>query len=321
MTTATRVLTGTRLSELAVCARRCACRALGHEPAEPTVQQQRYMSRGQLMEVYVRRQFAAKYGPDDIEAQVEIPWALGVGHADILVKSERLLVEVFSTTGSTIDHKIRQARLYLLNCPDADAAAVYVVDPSSLEREELVPVFTTDTDLDEMETLITSVQAAVEGGPLPDCVHTSPTGCRFSGCPFTDQAWAGWMPPDPLDVSDSPAFVQLAGDFYRKKRAREGAKALLEAADQEYGDAKDALSELLVLPGQPYTAGPFQLQRTAVKGKETFSLSRARASRAWMPADDERFGPFVKISDGHSLISIRRVSDELAPEDFGEAPF
>lgn len=276
------------------------------------------------MGLYVRRQFDAKHGADNVEAERPIAWGNGwTGHADLYVRPEKLLIEVVSTVGGNIDHKIRQVKLYLLHDTEAENAAVYVVNPSSLDREELFPVFVTDDDLDELHGLVDLMQHAAETGELPPCVHTSPTGCKFSGCPFTAAAFEGWEPPDPVDVSGTPAFRSLAAEFYQRRRAREGAKALLEAADAEYAETKAALAELMT-PDLPYTAGPLELKRTMVRGRETFSYARAKQAGVITPALEEALQPFVKVSDGYSTISIRRVSDEpvLSPDEFGdEAPF
>lgn len=316
-----RVLTGTRLSELAACPRRCACRALGHEAAEPPARQRRYLVRGQMFESYVALQFEAKYGKTAIERQREIPWALGTGHADIYIRPEKLIIEVVSTVGGNIDAKIRQARLYLMHDPEAETAAVYVVDPSSLDAEDLIPVHTDDHQLAELEERIAAVQAAIDGGPLPDCVHATPPGCRYSGCPFTQSAWADWQPPTPVDLSDTPGLVSLTADFYRAKQTREHAKAQLEDAESVYRDAKEALAEILALPKIPYRAGPFEVSRTQVAGRVTFSFARACETGAIPPAMQDALAPFVKVGHPHSRINIRRVSDEPVPDDWGAVPF
>lgn len=273
------------------------------------------------MELYVRRQFEEKYGKDQIEAQREVTWPLGTGHIDIYVRSEKLIVEVVSTVGGSIEHKIRQARLYLMHDPEALNAAVYIVNPSSLSGEEFLPVYTSDQDIIDLQDRIASVQTAVDGGPLPDCVHNSPSGCAHSGCPFYKTAWEGWEPPDPVDLSDSPAVVRLAADYYHADKAYREAKALEEERKATRDALKDDLVELLPV-GQDVTAGPLSVRRIHVTGRETLSWSKARQA-GLPPGVEEILQPFVSISDGYSRLQIKRVSDDpiTASNDFGDVPF
>ena len=320
MAVARKPLTGVRLSELAKCPRCCACRAIGCEPALPSDRQARLMNRGRVLGRMVADEFAKKHGADAVEYEREIVWPLGVGHADIYLKPDRLLIEVFSTSGSDYTAKIKQAKRYLHFDQEAEAAAVYVLNVTDLSREEVFPVFLTDQDREEIEAEVAAVQAAIDGtGPLPECVHSSPDGCRYSGCPFTASAWDGWTPPDPVDLSDSRALVAGAAELYQAKKVLAERKAMVEDAQRVYDDAKAALVDVLPVVGVEMKAGPLSVKRVLVKGRETLSWSKAKAA---LP--DDTLGmlqPFVKVSDSYSRVDVRRMSDDPVTGEYGEVPF
>ena len=319
----TRVLEGLRLSELARCTKMCALRGLGAEPTEPTDKAKRWLARGQMFGFYAYQQFAERYGADNIEREREIPWPLGTGHADVYVKPENLIVEVVSSTSpaGVIDGKIRQARQYLHYDEEAESAAVFIINPADLDREDLIPIILRPEDAAEIESDVAAVQAAVEGGPLPECVASSPTECKHSCfCSFTAEAWAGWEPPQPLSSTD-PELAGLAREYYEAKREERTAAAnadLLKSARQEI---EQRLADLGVEPGHDIEVAGLRLRRTRVKGSQTFSFSRAKKAGIWTPAHDDLFGPFCKVGSGFDRWMVDRVGD--TPDlDFGsEAPF
>lgn len=321
---ATRVLEGVRLSELARCARQCALRGLNAEPRQPTEREQRWLSRGQLFGFYAYQQFRERYG-DEVKREVEIPWPLGTGHADIHVPSENLIVEVVSSVSPAgiIAGKMKQARLYLhFNTVGAEQAAVYVIDPSSLDREDLYPVVLRDEDREGIEAEVAAVQAALNGGPLPDCAAATPDECRHSCfCAFTAQAWEDWQPPDPA-ISDDPELAEAVRELYEAKRQEQTAKAVADEKKSARHEAEQRLGLLGVEPGRDLLVAGLKVRRTLVKGRETFSLAAARSSGVWGPGHDEVFGPFLKVGAGSERWSVDRAGEETPDLEFGvEAPF
>lgn len=318
-----RVLEGLRLSELARCPRQCAMRGLV-EPSEPPERAKRWMARGQMFGYYAYLQFADRYGKDQVQREVEIDWGLGTGHADLYVIPERLIVEVVSSTSpdAIVGAKIRQARQYLHFHPEAESAAVFVINPSDLDREDLIPVVLRPEDIAEIEADVQAVRDALAGGELPPCVAVSPSECRHSlFCSFTEQAWQGWEPPEPLS-SDDPELGELVRALYDAKRDERATAAELDARRSLRTEIEQRLAILDVPAGRDVEVAGLKLRRTVVKGRETFSLSTAKKSGVWTPVDDERFGPFCKVGSASERWSVDRASGATADLDFGEAaPF
>lgn len=290
-----------RLSEWALCPRACACRIAGCEPALPTEHQMRYMRRGQLFEEYVARQFVERYGATAVIRQLEIKWPLGAGHADIWLPGLKLLIEVFSTTGGNLDRKIKQVKLYGYFFPEAESLAVYVVDPSTLEREEIIPVRLTDWDRADIETELEALLAAKDGGDLPPCVFDSPSACKFAGCSFTESAWEGWQ--EELYELDGEA-VAIAADLWAVDKLLREAKAKAALHEEQAKALKAKLAEAGVGPGREYLLGPYKVRRTVVGPSSTFSLSLATKAGFALP---EYLQPFVKIGEGHERFTIRET--------------
>lgn len=319
----TRVLEGVRLSELARCPRACALRGRGAEPAEPTDRQRRWMTRGQLFGAYAAIQFERKYGLQNVEREREVPWPLGTGHADLYIRPEKLLVEVVSSTSpdGILPAKIRQVRRYLHFDPEAERAAVYVINPADLDREDLIPVELRQEDIEEIEAEVAAVHAALDGGDLPDCSARTPAECRFAKfCGFTDLAWDGWTPPPPLELAADPDVVALLAEWLACRNFEREIGAEVDEKNTRRKEVQALLAEHGIEPGDEYAVGGFSVKRSVRSGRETFSLARARSSGAWTPAHDEAFAPFLKIGDPSEVWTVTKVGD--TDLEFGdEAPF
>ena len=321
-------LTGARLSALSRCPRQAAYTALGAEANSPSDQMERYFARGRVFEEYVVRQFEAKY-PGGVETQREIPWPLGVGHADIYIPQEKLLVEVVSTvapTGAILGFKIEQVKLYLHFDEEAERAAVYVVNPSDLRREDLLPVKLTDEDRMRIETEVAEVEAGIANyseGPdaLPTCCASSPDDCRFGHmCSYTDLAWADWEPPAAEDVPEEA--VELLMRLAAKDRAYKAAEANTSGYKHERDEIREALLPLLE-PGVEYVAGGVSVKLTQVKGRETFRLAPARTAGAITPGIEEALQPWISVGEP-SVRWTLNVDDtaglDAYSDDYGDEP-
>lgn len=321
--TPARVLEGVRLSELARCPRACALRGLGAEPTEPSGRQRRWMSRGQIFGMYAALQFEQLHGKGNVEREREVPWPLGTGHADIYIRPEKLLIEVVSSTSpdGILPAKIRQVRRYLHFDPEAERAAVYVINPADLDREDLIPVELRDEDVDEIEDEVSAVQEALAGGDLPDCSASTPTECRLARfCSFTDVAWAGWFPPPATELPAAPDVVALLVEWTACKTAEAEHKAAGAANYERRREVQALLAEHGVEAGTEYAVGGFSVKRQVRAGSASFSLARARSSGTWTPGHDEMFAPFLKVGDPSEMWAIKKLGE--TDLDFGEeAPF
>lgn len=320
------VLTGTRLSELARCPRWCALRACGCEPEPVDPEAQRYFTRGHLFEQYVAEQYAAQDGRDNIVRQLVIRWPLGEGHADIYRKNRRELIEVKSTVvpdGAVFDMAVRQVRLQRYFFTPAKRAGVYLVNPSSLRREEFIPVKVTPSDVDEIQALVGMVQTAIDtgGDELPACTAENPAQCRRLGCPFTSKAWEGWERP--VVALDDDEAAALTRSLYELKRDARKLKAEAEDKETGYKLVQARLAEIGVEPGRDYRIGPYKLRRIVTAPSESFSLSKARKTGHWNHTDDERFQDFIGVRNGSERWTVDLVTDPdtIDPDDFGEVPY
>ena len=322
MTTAT--LTGARWSLAARCARAGAFSALGTEEPEPDVQTRRYFARGRMFEGYVAAQLIAKYGAEDIERQRVIPWGDGwEGHADAYIRSERTLVEVFSTVaprGIGVEDKMLQVAGYLLHDPEAERAQVYVVNPSDLSCEDVYPVVLTDERREEVESIVAAIRRAVEtnGDEMPPCSKALPTACRYSGCPYSEIAWEGWEPPAAVEF-DGPEVQKTALRLWQADTAKKRAKKEADALEEECRELQRQLGAAGIPTGK-VKVGAVEFQRTPVAGRETFSMSMARKAGLWTPAHDDYFGSCLKVGEPHERWSVKRVDGEDFDLDFGEVP-
>lgn len=331
------VLTGPRLSAAASCPRMCVLGALRGEDGEPLYEPvesipdiSRYRARGQLFELYVAHQYIEKYGRENIQCivngQREIPWPAGVGHADIYVIPEKTLVEVVSTTSplGALAYKAEQVRRYLHFDPEAKAAGVYVVNPSSLKGEQFYPVFLSDDDRKRIDAETEAIMDGLNGGPLPACSKPNPTICRASFCGFTDVAWQDWEQPSVEEVQSDAEVLQLIREYCQEREAYR----IHNQAKNESSERLDEIKARLFVPfdrsGLEYVCDGYSVKRVDVSGREMFQLSAARASGAWTAADEERLADFISVGEGHSRIYIKEPTVPAAPEtveyDFGDDP-
>lgn len=320
-----RQLTGVRLSQLARCPRACALQGSGAEPAPPTERMRRYWTRGQMFSWYAWRQLCEQYGEDAIEREREVPWPLGVGHIDLYVRPERLIVEVKSSTSpsSVIDAAMRQVRMQMRFDPEAEHAAIYVIDPSDLDREDFLPVKLRDEDVAEIDRAVEEVGRAIEGGDLPACSASDPTACRFSGCGFTEAAWAGWTPA-PATTADDPRLVEAALEWYRHRAFRLALERGVDTAKADETEARDRMLELGLPPeGEVVVGGKLRVKRTKVAGRVTARIADARKAGVWTDALDELLGDYVRVGEPSERLTATLLEGaELAPVDFGdEVPF
>lgn len=314
-------LKGARLSAMARCIRQAAYTALD-TPTDPLpLDAEHYFRRGHLFNMYVGQQLRAKYGADGVRSEVEIPWPLGVGHADHVVDPESLAVEVVSTvtpSARVFEFKARQLKQYL-HFGGYDNGAVYVIDPSSLKREDVLPVKLTDDDRTEIAADVTLLEVAVDRGH----VGALPRVCRKPGdargylCQYASECFKDWQAPAASE-DDREQARRAALDLYQAQQHERNLKAQLTAIEEERKNAQAALSDLLE-PGETQV-GPFLVKRIPIRGRVTVKNELLKAGL--LP--DELLAPYVSVSEGYDRFDITRVSDEtaLTGDDFGsEAPW
>lgn len=290
----------------------------------PSERQLRIMRRGKLFEDLVAEQFTNAYGAENVQRQREVVWPGGILHADLFVVAEAATIEVKS---STSPESLRVGALLQnggeqLFDPESERGALVWIDPVDLDQI-LEPVVVT-ADLRGRVAHVVEQLAWAEKDPrnLPDCTACSPTECRMKGCTYTDVAWEGWTRPPFLPLDGRKA--DLVRELYETTRQRSGHAAEARALKVRLDEITTALVDLGLDAGQEYAAGPLRLKAVQIRGRETFSITRAREHGAWDAGDDERLGAFLNRGEPHLRWYINRVGEEplLTADDFGDdVPF
>lgn len=314
-----------RWSLAARCPRAAAHGLLGHEPAEPTDYQQRVWKRGKMLGEYMAERFEDRYGRDNVIREKSVAWPrglpLGELHTDVVVVSERLAVEVKSSHSpdSLISSALKQLAGEIHYDDDVDHGALALIDPIDL-GEQILPFVLSPEAAAEVEEIAEMVASAGRTGILPDCVCATPGACRGSWCPYTDVAWEGWEPPAAETLDGAAA--ELATGAWQALRLKRAYKQASEAADKTFKEITAQLLDLGVTPGREYLSGPLRLLASPVKGRKTFSLSRAEKLNLWTDADDSRFHDLITVGEGHVRWTIQKEGEAPLVIDFGdEVPF
>jgi len=319
MSSVTFIQTDARLSETARCARITHLRMNGAEGAEPDQQTQRYFRRGHLFESYVRDQLVERFSEDDVEEQRDINWPLGVGHADLFVRSERLLIEVVSTVSPSpkmLGWKIEQLKQYLHYDPEAEHGAVYVINPSSLDGEQILPVTLTDEDRDRITTRV----AMLDTGELPDRVCRRPSDARSMMCPFSVECFDGWQ-ATPLEefgeeLDGAVAELERAEDSYRT------ANANLKEIKKERDQARRMVREYVDLDREYVSSDGVRVKVIEIQ-RTSYDIDTAIETSV---VDAALVEPFKTTGNPHERWYVKRLREQpsVSVEDFDygeEAPF
>ncbi|MGH3444845.1 MAG: hypothetical protein ACRDPB_05685, partial [Nocardioidaceae bacterium] len=222
---------------------------------------------------------------------------IGVGHADLFVPSEHLIVEVVSNAGGSLpEEKVTQAALYTLNHRNADHAVVLSVDTHTGD-EHIYPI-----DLSGVEPRVRAIEEQVvhgcATGELPDRVCRTPFDGPAQFCPFVETCFEGWeFPPLEELLADSAELEQLADTEDLVSDARKAMKDAEEKRDV----LRDRLRPL-VPANVEAVAGQIQVKRSEFS-KTSFSLADARKAGHTVPAE---LAPFVKTSSQERW-TVRRV--------------
>jgi hypothetical protein len=330
MTTAAEVLAfplrrleGARLSELARCPRMCALGAADTPRKDWSEQERRYLTRGRMYGRFVAEQLALRYGVDNIEVEREVPWPHGTGHADVYIRSEKMLVEVVSSvtpSAQMLSFKIAQARLYLHFDPEAEHAQVYVIDPSSLVRDAAIPVLLRDEDREQIDEWVAAVGVAKESGELPERVCGKPADGRAHLCPFVEPCFEGWV-AEPRGILQDPEILELARQHLIVGRDEKAAKKEAERLTEQRKGIEAELTDY-VEPGE-HEIADYVIKRTHVAAGERISAIKVRAA-GFGHLLDGPLGPFVTISGEHDRWKIEQQEDSVDTgtlEDYGDVPF
>lgn len=333
--TVDRLRGATRWSMASRCSRQASYGLLGVEPTPFTPREAGRMARGRFAGEYIGRQMKAKYGDDDVVLEMGIPWPaapqLPVGelHTDIVVLSERLAIEVKNSVwvDSMYDSAVLQLAGALHFGRDKLDGGLLVFVDHDLQITHEFPVFLTDELIEQVEAIAAAVIAAGREGTkaLPERVCEKPGDGRKHFCPFVEHCFSDWVEPPLLPVSDDPEQAQewarLASEGWVIQRDLRTAKGDTEALQDAWDAWKARAVEMGVPPGERM-AGPIKVKRIEVKGRETFSLAKARTAGVFGPGDEERFGPFTKLGEPSVRFELSKTDGAPLDIDYGEdVPF
>lgn len=316
-----------RLSQLAKCRRQAAYGALDTVPDETPYDPTEYWFRGKVYEAVAaeraRAEFGAAFeGKPNIERQIVVPWPLGEGHADILVRSERKLIEVKSSTDDSdipLNDGITQAQLYLHYSERADTAEVWYFDPKSGSFIPLrIPV---EPLSDEQANIwVAELLNAQQGGALPGRVCSHPREGAHHLCPFVATCFADYA--EPVEKLDDRELAALAASWQELKTAEKRHADTAADFHEQRREVEDDLRKRLPL-GKSEVPG-FAINRIEVGESYSLPLRKAISSGLWTDAHNEQFGQLISRRKSYERFDIKPTAEQqdaepVAEED--EVPF
>ena len=193
---------GVRLSALAKCRRQAATELLGALEDEMFYDPDEAYFRGKVFEAVAAERCATEYGREhdgqpNIQRQVAIDWPLGEGHADVYVRSARLLVECKSSVSDSdvpLVDGMRQAGLYFYFHPEAEQCELWYFDP----RKGIFKPMRVQVERpaqEDVDRWVAEVKTATEGGELPPRVCSHPKMAPDHLCSFVGECFATWAEP------------------------------------------------------------------------------------------------------------------------------
>jgi len=325
--TDTRLRGATRWSTTAKCPRQASYAFLGVEPEPPSDQTRRFWRRGRQLGADVADDFAAKYGEENIIREKAIPWPappdLPVGelHSDVFVIPEKMVVEVKSSRSpaSILDTAITQLGGELLFDPEAESAALAIVDPTGFKDTTFIPVLMTEELQERVESYAGQVVEATRGGDLPARVCGKPSDGHSKFCPFIAHCFEGWQKPDPSHLPGDAALIAL--NLKAVQDQERAAKGVLKPIEEERKRLAGELAAFDLVPGVEYSGAGALVTRTHVGDTERLSLTTLKKAGMWTPELEVQLLPFVTASGAHDRWRVER--DESVPDedDFGGVPW
>lgn len=284
------------------------------------------MARGRDAGRYFARQMAAKHGEENVHFEFPVAWPaspeLPVGelHVDVAVMNERLAVEAKNSIwiDSLFDAAVLQVAGAVYFSEHFDSGLVVFLDHDYQITHEFPVVLTPELE-ETIQTITAEILEAGKTRNVPERVCQKPGDARGHFCPFAEHCFEGWEPPLPVE---RPDFSQLASEGWVIQRDLKTAKGNVAEIQARWDEWK-ALAIASEVPAGETLAGNIRMKRTDRKGRETFSMSKARKAGAWTPLHDEIFAPFTKIGEESTTFDLIRTEAGVPLDlDYGEdAPF
>jgi len=321
---------GVRLSQLAKCSRMAAYGALGTLTDELPYDPEESWFRGKVYEAVAALRAGSEWGTEydgqpNIERQRVVPWPLGEGHADVFVRSERLLIECKSSVSDSdipLVDGMRQLQLYVHFDPEAVAGELWFFDPRKGAFKPL-RIRAEAMDVATAERLVDNVRQAMDGGDLPPRVCSHPKMGPEHLCPFVETCFDGWVEPVARIERDAESEVEALAMEWLDLKLRETEKLTNAKGYHERRKEVEERLRALVPAGKSEVEG-YTLNRIQVGESYSLPLKKAMSMGLWTDAHNEQFGQLISRRKGHERFQIAPTGDDetvAEVDDAGDVPF
>jgi hypothetical protein len=265
-----------------------------------------YFERGKQLGAWMADRFIRQYGAEDVVLEKPVAWAAGIAHTDIVVKSQRLAVEVKSAADPRpLDYHLKQLAGEVEFDPDVDHGALVIVNPSNLFVRTLPMVVVPDELRDEVHEIASTVaRAADPASPLPGRTCARPSDAMSKMCPFAVECFADWVAPDPVEIADDVAL--LVAQHVELDEEIKQAKAAVDDAEERRRVVRAELAKTIE-PAREYLSLDDELvvRRTAVAGRVLVDVQLAAEMGAIGPDVMTALAPFTRQGKGFDRWTVK----------------
>jgi hypothetical protein len=258
------------------------------------------------------------HSESDVETALQV---IGQAKTD-----ERIEIEVKSSVwvDSMYDAAVLQLAGALHFGRDRFDSGLLVFMDHDYQITDQFPIFLTDELVEKVEEITKAVIEVGLKGPsaLPDRICAKPADGKGHFCPFIEHCFADWQAPEPVVRED---FSELASEGFEiqiRLKAAKGNEKSIQAEWDEWKERARADTEAM-LPGVEIMAGPIRMKRIDVRGRETFSMAKARTAGMWTHHHDEFFKSFTKLGEPSVRFDLTKTEAGAPLDiDYGDdAPF
>jgi hypothetical protein len=261
---------------------------------------------------------AADEDTADILAELPVRWELGVGHADAYIRDIDTVLEILSSqhaTGDMIHSKLLQAVGYARQL-DAAAVAVRVVDPATLEDEQVVVTRSSgkwDDLMQEVEDRVAQVLAWRDLDELPGRVCRTPQDSWSHFCQYAGHCFQDWEPAfaEELQSEEAQQLAIRLAHVKAKRREIGTSDKLLETEQKEIQTQLGSY-----VPAGEWQVGGYLVKRSD-RVRNSFKLGLAQEDSR-LP--DELLAEFTTQSE-FTVWDIAKTGPVMVLPDDTEAPF
>jgi hypothetical protein len=191
----------------------------GCETSDPIPESlQRKFWRGAALGDAYQRDYIEQYPDAEMEKSVDWPTRterIGTGHADLVREFHDKVIEVKSGKASGPTQWACLQVTGYARFLGLSRAEIHVIEPVS----GIVGIFpiNTDTYMNEVQRIITTLQESIRLNTLPHRVCDSPGAWQAQGCQFRTKCFQGWL-GDPIAPDEDEIWdLDDAHDFIRTK--------------------------------------------------------------------------------------------------------